>query len=110
MAMNAVLPYLSDEQNRLNSFFDVEPLTHGNQRKADRIAWALQGRIEKGRLQILKGDWNEKFLEQVADFPSLLVHDDLIDSVAYVDQLADPWMELNDVFDPWKPLDIVSGY
>ena len=47
MAKDAVLPYLSDEMQRLGTFFNVEPLTHGNQRKTDRITWALQGRAEK---------------------------------------------------------------
>lgn len=110
MAMNAVLPYLNDEQMRLNTHFEVTPLTHGNQKKADRIAWALQGRIEKGRLQLLTGDWNAKFLEQAQDFPSPLAHDDLIDAVAYIDQIADPWMDMDTVVDTWAPLDIVAGY
>jgi len=110
MAMNAVLPYLVDEQNRLHTYFEVEPLSHGNQKKADRIAWALQGRVEKGRLQLVEGDWNAKFLEQASDFPSPLAHDDLLDAVAYIDQLADPWFDVEDVVNTWTPLDVTSGY
>lgn len=110
MAKNAVMPYLTDEQNRLSTFFPVEELTHGNKHKTDRIAWALQGRAEKGRIQLLKGPWNEEFLAQAVDFPSPLAHDDLIDAVAYIDQLADPWFDGPDYEDNWKPLDDVSGY
>jgi hypothetical protein len=110
MAMNAVLPYLTDEMNRLHCYFDVEPLTHGNKAKTDRICWALQGRMEKGRLSLFKGEWNKLFIEQAEDFPSPLVHDDLIDAVAYIDQIADPWFDGPDVINTWTPLDLTSGY
>jgi Phage terminase large subunit len=110
MAKNAVTPYLNDEMVRLGTFFEVFELSHGNKRKTDRIAWALQGRAEKGRLQLLEGPWNKDFIEQAEDFPSPLTHDDLIDAVAYIDQMADPWFDGPDVIDNWQPLDLVSGY
>lgn len=110
MSSNAVLPYLSDEMQRLGIWFTVEPLTHGNQKKTDRITWALQGRAEKGRIQLLRGDWNDDFLQQAVDFPSTLSHDDLIDAVSYIDQLAQPWFEGPEVVDEWEPLDDYSGY
>ncbi len=69
-------------------FFNIEELTHGNQKKTDRIMWALQGRFEHGLIQIKRGDWNETFLDQLFQFPDQLTHDDLVDSLAYVDQLA----------------------
>jgi hypothetical protein len=107
---DAVQPYMEDEMNRLNTYFNIEPLTHGNQRKTDRITWAIQGRAEKGRIQLLKGAWNKTFLQQAVDFPSTLSHDDLLDAVAYIDQLADPWFEHEDIVEDWEPLDDVSGY
>lgn len=110
MAKNAVTPYLEDEMNRLHLYFTIWDLTHGNQRKQDRIAWALQGRAEKGRIQLLEGAWNKPFLDQCVDFPSPLSHDDLIDAVAYIDQLADPWFDNFDVIDDWEPLDDIAGY
>jgi hypothetical protein len=86
---NAVEPYLVDEMKRLNIYFIASELTHGNQQKADRIRWALQGRAEKGRITLNKdGEWVRRFLDQAADFPNPLSHDDLIDAVAYIDQLA----------------------
>ena len=110
MAKNAVMPYLEDEMNRLGMYFNVEDLTHGNQKKTDRIAWALQGRAEKGRIQLMRGKWNKLFLEQAADFPNPRAHDDLIDAVAYVDQIAEPWFDGPDVIDDWEPLDEIAGY
>jgi len=110
MAMNAVMPYLEDEMSRLGTHFNVEPLTHGNQKKTDRIAWALQGRADKGRIQLLRGKWNKDFLQQAQDFPSQLAHDDLVDALAYIDQLATPWWDGPTYIDDWEPLDDVSGY
>jgi hypothetical protein len=110
MAHNAVMPYLDDEMSRLNCYFTVHPLSHGNQAKTDRIAWALQGRAEKGRVQLVEGDWNRQFLQQCADFPSPLGHDDLIDAVAYIDQISEPFIDHELSFDDWEPLDDVSGY
>lgn len=107
---NAVMPYLEDEQNRLGTYFAVHPCTHGNQNKADRIAWALQGRAEKGRIQLLKGKWNKEFLSQAQDFPSKLAHDDLIDALSYIDQISDPWWEGPDTLDEWQPIDELAGY
>lgn len=110
ISKNAVAPYMEDEMNRLSTFFRIEDLSHGNQQKTDRIAWALQGRAEKGRISLLRGEWNSTFLAQAQDFPSKLAHDDLIDAVAYIDQLAEPWFEGPDVIDEWGPLDDVAGY
>lgn len=110
MAYNAILPFLKDEMNRLGVYFEVKPLTHGNQRKTDRIAWALQGRAEKGRVTLAPGEWNKQFLEQAVDFPSPLTHDDLIDAVAYIDQLSEPWFDGPVEIDDWEPMDEVAGY
>lgn len=117
MAKTAVMPYLEDEQSRLNTFFVVDELTHGNQRKVDRIAWALQGRAEKGRIQLLSDGhrnpndkWVKQFLSQVHDFPSVLSHDDLIDALSYIDQLADPVYDSPPEFDWWQRIDDIAGY
>ena len=85
---NAVLPYLSDYMKKNQRFFRVDELTHGNKKKTDRIVWALQGRFEHGTISLNKGEWNSPFLDELFQFPNQLVHDDLIDSLAYIDQLA----------------------
>lgn len=109
MAKNAVMPYLTDEMKRLNVFFVPEELTHGNTKKLDRIRWSLQGRAEKGRIKYNVGEWNYAFLKQLADFPSPLAHDDLIDSVSYIDQMASAVYFDTPIFDGIEVLDDMIG-
>jgi phage terminase large subunit-like protein len=108
---NAIGPYLEDEMRRFNRYVTPEPLAHGGARKIDRIAGGIQGRAERGRISLIKGDWNDAFLEQCDDFPDPLAHDDILDAVAYVDQMAATFYhgDLN-VQDEWEPMDLDSGY
>lgn len=85
---NAVSPYLLDLMKRLGFFPRIEDVSHGNQKKTDRIVWSLQGRFEHGRITLNKGEWNERFVEQLLNFPDSKVHDDLIDALSYIDQIA----------------------
>lgn len=111
ISRQAIMSPLSDLMRRYNSFFNVKELTHGNKKKTDRIVAALQGRFEHGRITLAKGDWNEEFLDQLFQFPNALVHDDLVDALAYIDQLTmipygiEDFVETN-----YVPLDILSGY
>ena len=60
-----------------------------------------------------KGEWNGEFLDQLFQFPNHLVHDDLIDSLAYIDQLAvvSYNTDLLDMIDnEYEPMDIIAGY
>lgn len=107
---NAVLPYLSDLMKANQRFFRVEELTHGNQRKIDRIVWALQGRFEHGAITLNKGEWNAEFLDQLFQFPNQLVHDDLIDSLAYIDQIAKISYYIDYEEDEHEYLDDFTGY
>ena len=108
--LNAVGPYLEDYMREFNRYVHVEPLRHGNTKKIDRITWALQGRAERGKIQLVKGDWNDWFIDQVADFPDPLAFDDGLDAVAYVDQMA-TISYINDIdLEEWAPLDLDSGY
>lgn len=86
---NAIMPYLSDQMKRLNIYFRVEPLKHGGQKKQDRITWSLQGRLENGRISMPEdAKWLDDVAQQFSDFPNPLAHDDLIDAMAYIDQLS----------------------
>lgn len=85
---NAVLPYLTDMMKSGQRFFRVEELTHGNKKKTDRVVWALQGRFEHGNIELSEGEWNTEFMDQLFQFPNPLVHDDLVDALSYIDQLA----------------------
>ena len=111
IAKQAVMSPLTDMMKRHTFFFRVEELTHGNQKKTDRVMWALQGRFENGLIRLNKGEWNTVFLDQLFQFPDPLTHDDLVDSLAYVDQLAKVaysgnWEELDD----FNIIDSVAGY
>lgn len=85
---NACGPYLEEYMRTYQRYVTPEPLSHGQQRKIDRIQWALQGRGEKVGIPIVRGAWNDQFLSQVSDFPDPLAHDDMIDALAYCDQLS----------------------
>lgn len=111
IARQAVMSPLMDLMSRYGRFFHVVELTHGNNKKVDRVMWALQGRFENKLIKLRKGEWNAKFLDQLFQFPNPLVHDDAVDAVAYIDQLADVVydfdsfeMEYDDVLDDF------SGY
>ena len=120
---NAVGPYLEDEMKRLNTYFLVHDLTHGGNAKETRILWALQGRLEKGRLVLNEEEsrydiaephhsgqpWQRRLIEQGNDFPSPLSHDDMLDSLAYIDQLADTVYGMVGEVDTFEPYDLVSG-
>ncbi len=89
IAQQAIMSPLQDMMRQRSRFFNVQMLTHGNKSKVDRVMWALQGRFEHGKIALaVDEDWNSKFLDQLFQFPNPLTHDDLLDAVAYIDQLA----------------------
>lgn len=109
---NAVMPYLNETMRQFGIYPRIEELTHGGKAKEERVRWALQGRFEKGRVVLNEGEWNKTFREQFLDFPNRLAHDDLVDALAYVDQLAVPVLsgELESEDYEYEPLDLVAGY
>ena len=110
---NAVQPYLNDLMRKNNVYCHITDLTHGNKKKTDRVVWSLQGRFEHGRItlndKLDKSDWKE-FIDQFLMFPTAGVHDDLIDSLSYVDQLAVTSYNTDYDDDDYEVLDILSGY
>ena len=107
---NAVLPYLSDLMRSKNTYATIQDLTHGGKQKTERIVWALQGRFEHGKVILNEEeDWKE-FQDQLLMFPTAQVHDDLIDALSYVDQLAVTSYFTDDEDDEYECLDFVSGY
>lgn len=107
---NAVLPYLSDLMRKNNVYCHIEDLTHGNKKKSDRVIWSLQGRFEHGRVILnSEEDW-DAFTDQLLMFPTNNVHDDLVDSLSYIDQLAVTSYFSDYEDDGVEPLDVVSGY
>lgn len=107
---NAVLPYLNDLMRKNNVYAHISDLTHGNKRKQDRIAWALQGRLEHGRITFNEDkDWTDAF-DQITMFPTSGIHDDLVDALSYVDQLAVTSYNADYEEDSWEAIDDISGY
>lgn len=108
--MYAIGPYLEDYMRRFNRYVNPEPLSHGNNKKTDRVIGALQGRLQRNRLHLIRGDWNDWLLEQAVDFPSPLTHDDGLDALAYVEQMASvSYFDVSKI-EEWEPLDIDAGY
>lgn len=107
---NAVLPYLNDLMRKNNIYAHIQDLTHGNRKKADRVVWSLQGRMEHGRISFNEEeDWDE-FRDQLIMFPTAGVHDDLVDALSYVDQLAVTSYQQDYEEDDYQILDPISGY
>ena len=108
---NAVQPYLEDLMRKTNVYSHISDLTHGNKKKTDRVVWSLQGRFEHGRIKLNKDkDWSE-FVDQYLMFPTTGVHDDLIDSLSYVDQLAiSTYGNGYSDEDDWETIDVIAGY
>jgi phage terminase large subunit-like protein len=107
---NAVIPYLGDLMRKHNTYCHIHDLTHGNRKKADRIVWSLQGRMEHGRITFNPEEEWDEFKDQLVMFPTNGVHDDLVDALSYIDQLAitsymsDYESEEIEIIDSW------SGY
>ncbi|MFQ5936753.1 MAG: hypothetical protein ACE5LB_10115 [Acidiferrobacterales bacterium] len=88
--MNAVKPYLHDQMRKIGYFVEPLPLLHGGKKKVDRVMWALGGRLEHGRLLFPRGyqPWVDDLMDEMADFPNKRAKDDMLDALAYIDQVA----------------------
>ena len=108
---NAILPYLEDEMRTEGKWLSIVELRHGGKKKNDRITWALQGRMEHGQITFNPDkDW-KVFTNQMVDFPNRLAHDDLLDSLAYIDQVSvADFAHTIELEDDWQPSDPIAGY
>ena len=107
---NAAAPYLNDLMRENNMYFRIEDLNHGNRRKSERIVWSLQGIFENGKVILERGAWNTPFIDQLVNFPNSQLHDDLVDALAYIQQIAQVDVYFEDVDEEYEALDMVSGY
>lgn len=113
---NACGPYLEDYMKEFNSYFLIHNLAHGGRKKADRIRWALQGRLERDLITLNKEEhngflvWQQKLIAQATDFPSSLSHDDMIDALAYIDQLTEGGYGEFEEIDTHEVFDDICGY
>jgi len=72
--------------------------------------WALQGRFENGKVTLNEGAWNNEFIDQLTNFPNTQMHDDLVDALAYIDQVQVVNYASDYVEDEWEPIDRYAGY
>src|SRR5574341_39456 len=111
----AVLPYVHDEVRRRGKRIpECTPLRHENRLKTERILWAIQGRLEHGKITFAKGYWNRELEDQLVQFPSTQVKDDIPDAISYIAQLSqgrvfEDHSELDGV-QYWNPVDPLIGF
>ena len=92
-------------------FFRIKSLKYGKTAffNAPLSIPTAKGRYEHGRIVLnSEEDWDE-FKDQLLMFPANGVHDDLPDSLSYIDQLAVTSYFEEDDSDEWQPLDVISG-
>jgi hypothetical protein len=66
--------------------------------------------MEHGKVTLNEeGDWAD-FEDQLLLFPTKGVHDDLVDALAYIEQLALNSFVPDYEEDDFEPLDILTGY
>lgn len=111
----AVLPYIQDEATRRQKdLMTPIPLSHENKVKESRILWAIQGRLEHGHITFARGDWNDEMEDQLVQFPSTMVHDDIPDALSYIAQLSQgrTFEDFSEIADEpyWKPQDASVGF
>lgn len=110
IAKQAVMSPLMDAMRRHNCYAHIQDLTHGNRKKQDRVVWALQGNFEHGRITLNdEGDF-DLFVDELLMFPTPQVHDDTVDALSYIEQIAVVTPRFDDNDDEWQPLDIISGF
>jgi hypothetical protein len=109
---NAILPYLEDEMRSQGRWVPITDVSHGGKKKVDRITWSLQGRLEHGKITFNPEQSYIKDLEtQLIEFPTKGTHDDIIDALAYIDQVSvADFMHTIELEDDWEPYDDVAGY
>jgi len=111
IAKQAVMHPLEEMMRERGYFFTVHDLTHGNNKKTDRVVWALEPRFEKKKVYLNKGEWNIQFLDELFQFPDPLTHDDMPDALAYIDQLVKSNITpASEFIDYYEPLDDYAGY
>jgi len=112
---NAVLPEIHGEALRRKlTLKEAVPLSHENRIKSERILWAIQGRFEHGKITFNRAPWNRDAEDQLTQFPSRMVHDDIPDALSYIAQLSQGrvFEDFSDMADEpyWRPQDASIGY
>lgn len=107
---NAVMPYLSDLMRKNNIFAHVQQLSHGGESKVNRIVWALQGLFEHGRITLNRDIEWDVFVDEYLMFPTKNVHDDLIDALSMIAQMAVTSYGDKDESQEYEPVNVICGF
>lgn len=107
---NAVMPYLGDLMRKNNIFAHIHQLSHGNESKNNRVIWALQGLFEHGRITLNRDIEWDVFIDEYLMFPTKNVHDDLIDALSMIAQMAVTSYSDADDSQEYEPVDVVCGF
>jgi phage terminase large subunit-like protein len=81
----------------------------GNKSKVDKIIGSLQGRFEHKQIVLREAEWNKDFKDELLNFPTRGVHDDMIDAVSLITHISTTPFEM-DYDDEYEPMDAISGY
>jgi len=108
--MRALLPYLTEMMLKRNVYPRIEEIRLGNKSKVDRVVGALQGRFEHKQIELCDGEWTPAFKDELLNFPTTGVHDDMVDSLSLIAHIANAAVYFDDYEDDYEPLDIISGY
>jgi hypothetical protein len=110
IAKQAVMGPLAEAMRRHNCYAHIHDLTHGNRKKQDRVVWALQGPFEHGRITLNAESDFDVLVDELLMFPTAGVHDDTVDALSYIEQIAITTPMFDDADDDWSALDVISGY
>lgn len=88
----ALIHFVEKEMQKRNQWFTIKPL-EAKEKKETRIQGALQPRFSLGSIWFpLGASFLPELESELTTFPKG-IHDDLIDSLAYIDQIATPlWL------------------
>lgn len=116
ISRQAVEPYFNDYcMKLLRRNIQIFDLSHGNQKKQDRINWSMSARLKNGEVQVNadsfgQHQWVMQVRQEMSDFPDERSPDDLIDAISYVDQMPRMAFEIPEVNDYLEVFDEAIGY
>lgn len=84
-----ILPYILIKSEEKKIYPVVDELKHKGIQKEQRIRGSLQGRFQHGKIFFLEhaNDDQDKLRQEAYDFPKAR-HDDLLDALAYIEQIG----------------------
>ena len=106
----ALMPYLTEMMLKKAVYPRIDEVALGNKSKVDKIIGALQGRFEHKQIELCDGDWIPPFRDELLNFPTTGVHDDMVDALSLIAHIANAAVYFDDYDDDYEPLDIISGY